>query len=386
MNPQQGNASGSSGFLLAIFAVVAGIMIVWWLLPQWIVYPVFFLRLGELHVIHFFLHYWGELAQMLGFSAPSLDHVDELISSVTEYLASPKTIKYEVFVQLNREVGSVVRYPFIFIMLVLGFYIYRYSPVLHFRTAYNMNSLKKAEVSNWPKITPVSNINLVKQDIRKGPWSMAQTPLEFCQEHDLIFPKRELDYMTWGLNHSTAFRVLSLQLGPQLRSMNSLPIHLKALVVIFMYRVIDKTKESNQFLAQIASSASSGNLNFTGVEEAFSKIKNERAIQWTRARHDYVYSFMATLLEISRSDGVLASAEFLWLKPLDRRMWFMMNSVGRQTATVEIAGAYAHWLAEKKMGRGLKSPMIKEAVKALELAVGEVLYEEEGQSWRSKEA
>ena len=56
---------------------------------------------------------------------------------------------------------------------------------------------------------------------------------------------------------------------------------------------------------------------------------------------------IASLLEMARIDGVLASAEFLWLKPVDRRMWYMLNCVGRQTAVAEIAGLFAHWQAEK---------------------------------------
>ena len=92
---------------------------------------------------------------------------------------------------------------------------------------------------------------------------------------------------------------------------------------------------------------------------------------------------MATMLEIARSDGVLASSEFLWLKPVDRQLWFMLNSVGRQTAVGEIAGGIAHWLAEKKVGRALRTPMIKEAVNSLAAALEDTLCEEESSSWRS---
>jgi len=84
---------------------------------------------------------------------------------------------------------------------------------------------------------------------------------------------------------------------------------------------------------------------------------------------------MATLLELARTDGVLATAEFLWLKPIDRPLWYMLNSVGRQTAFPEIAGVFAHWVAEKRLDRPLKVPMVEEAVKALEMAMKEIKYE-----------
>ncbi len=81
---------------------------------------------------------------------------------------------------------------------------------------------------------------------------------------------------------------------------------------------------------------------------------------------------MASLLEGARQDGVVPSSEFLWLKPTDRRLWYMCNCVGRQTPYAEVAGPFAHWKAEKSMGRGSRAPMIDEAIKALEIAIKEV--------------
>ena len=83
---------------------------------------------------------------------------------------------------------------------------------------------------------------------------------------------------------------------------------------------------------------------------------------------------MASMLEGAREDGVQASADFLWVKPLDRRFWYMMNTVGRQTPYVEVAGPFAHWIAEKEAGRKLLVPMVEEATNALELALKEVVY------------
>ena len=73
-----------------------------------------------------------------------------------------------------------------------------------------------------------------------------------------------------------------------------------------------------------------------------------------------------------RDDGVVPCSEFLWLKPLDRRLWYMLNSIGRQTPFAEVGGPFAHWRAEKEMGRRCLVPMIDEAIKALETAVKEI--------------
>ena len=83
---------------------------------------------------------------------------------------------------------------------------------------------------------------------------------------------------------------------------------------------------------------------------------------------------MASMLEGARNIGVLASAEFIWLKPIDRGLWYMLNSVGRSTAVAEICGAYAHWIAESRNNGPLFAPMVGEAIKGLEIALTELIY------------
>jgi len=120
-----------------------------------------------------------------------------------------------------------------------------------------------------------------------------------------------------------------------------------------------------------------GKPKFTGYRMAMIKYHNTKLVQRVVVRHAYVSTVMATMLELARTDGVLASSEFIWLKPLDRKLWYMLNTVGRLTAVPEISGAYAHWLAEKQLKRPLRVPMIDSAVKAMEAALEDIIYEPE---------
>ena len=90
--------------------------------------------------------------------------------------------------------------------------------------------------------------------------------------------------------------------------------------------------------------------------------------------HALLLPAMASMLEAARDDGVLATAEFLWLKIIDRRMWYMLNCVGRQVAFTEVAAPFGHWKVEKRLRRPLKTPMIEEAITALEIGVAEIIY------------
>ena len=69
---------------------------------------------------------------------------------------------------------------------------------------------------------------------------------------------------------------------------------------------------------------------------------------------------------------MVPSSEFLWLKTVDRRLWYMLNCIGRQTPYAEVGGPFAHWRAEQAMGRRSLVPMIDEAIRALEIAIKEI--------------
>jgi intracellular multiplication protein IcmP len=151
-------------------------------------------------------------------------------------------------------------------------------------------------------------------------------------------------------------------------------MHIQALLAIFIARGCRDRESAEPVLRGISASANAGTLDFAGAQALWRKHINNKMVQRVIQKHAYVYTVMASLLELAREDGVLATAEFLWLKPIDRKLWYMLNSVGRQTAVPEIAGAFAHWLAEKKLEQALKVPMVDEGVKALELALQEIIY------------
>jgi intracellular multiplication protein IcmP len=107
------------------------------------------------------------------------------------------------------------------------------------------------------------------------------------------------------------------------------------------------------------------------------KHESSKLVQEVLSKHAYVLTMMAAMLLLARTDGVQASADFLWLKPIDRRLWYMLNTVGRQTPFVEVAGPFAHWVAEREIGRKLLIPMVEEATNALEGSLKEIIYQSE---------
>lgn len=380
MYPAQQNATDqTSNFFWMLVLVALAILGLWWLKREWVVMPVLYMRYYELIVMQFMMTTWNHIASMLHLPEVATQSVVALQTAIQK--TDPHRMKWGEFALLNDWVGKHVRWVISPILLILAAITFFKFGGRRFTNTYSMQSLRNIEAQNWPQITPILSLDLVKEDIEKGPWAMATLPIDFCKQHQMITPIVKNERNVWQLDKGIAHRVLTSQVGPLWSGPYNMPIHIKALIVIFVARAERDRNLANQLLAQIARSAAGGKLDFSGVEEGIQKYGNNRIVQWLSGRHAYVYTLMASLLEIARTNGVLASAEFLWLKPVDRRLWFMLNSVGRQTAVVEIAGAFSHWKTEKKLGRAMRTPLIDEAVNALEESMYETLRVDKGDSW-----
>lgn len=94
------------------------------------------------------------------------------------------------------------------------------------------------------------------------------------------------------------------------------------------------------------------------VEEIHPKIKE------VLDRHYHEKVVFSVFLEKARNTGVLASCEFIWLKKENRDLWYIMSQTGRTACFCESAGAWAHLLTEKKVGRKIPTPMVHKAIDA----------------------
>ncbi len=378
--PGQQQADHASNFFWLIALLFGTALAFWFFDSKEVVMPVFWFRVHEIEGVRFLVKLWIPVAAFLHLPKPDLQQ----LAAIQQFMqhADPAKVNWQTFAAINADLGQWIRYPIIMIFVGLAALVY-FKGSAPFHTGYTMKTLRVVGQEAWPQITPVLSLDLVKQDIDKGPWAMCQLPLDFCRQHDLLLMKVVNSKKVWTIKQKSTYRLFALQLGPMWQGINYLPIHVKAIVVICMARVTNQRPLAKKILTQIALSAASGKLDFTGVSDDLKTFQDHKILRWLEKRHAYMVTLMASLLEVSRSDGVLASAEFLWLKPVDRRLWFMLNNVGRRTSFVEIAGAFSHWKAEQKIGRALKTPMVKGAVDALEETLQNVLFVEEGERWRT---
>src|SRR3990167_2548166 len=371
----------TSSFFWYVVLLTAAFILIWYFGKEYLVPPIFYVRSAEIYLLDLIFKGWNGVAGLI--------HLPEIKTASLEKIlyymqtSDPRKVTLNQIENISMFVGNYYRYPIMAVFIGLAYVSYFRHRSARFINDYSMKTLRKEEVVSWPEITPVVSLDLVKQNLNEGPWSMAKLPLDFCKEHNLLRTVQKDGGNIWSISHGLAERLFVLQMGPMWDGVERLPLHMKAVLVIFVSRIARDKDVALTLLDQIAKSSVSGRLDFTGVDEFVKRYGNHKVVKWSATRHAYVYTVLATLLEIARVEGVLATSEFIWLKPLDRRLWYVLNSVGRWTPVVEVAGVYAHWIAEKKLRRALNTPVVSEAVIALDKAVSEILYTVEGESWHT---
>lgn len=358
---QQNSDNGMAPVWITILLFIT-VYIIWVTGHQYIVKAVFFINIWQAKLVNVFIH--NEQLQSLIYLMQTID---------------PSAVDWSQLMDTTRAVGDYMRYPVVTLLVIMGFVLYQSNIKLKFRKAHNMSTLRAQEQYNWNAIMPVIKEDLVSQDVNQGIWAMALTPMEFAKKHKLLrkddllldnpVPGME---MTAGIRKSDAKRVFTLQLGPYWDGFERCTPQARALAAVFMARLNRDRDSANKILSTLNQSFVHGKLDYSVANSVIEKYKNSELAQEIFSRHAYTLTVMASLLEGARQDGVVPSSEFLWLKPVDRRLWYLLNCVGRQTPYSEIAGIFAHWKAEKRMGRRSLVPMVDEAIRALEVAVKEV--------------
>lgn len=64
-------------------------------------------------------------------------------------------------------------------------------------------------------------------------------------------------------------------------------------------------------------------------------------------QHAWKNTAMVAITRLARKEaGVFPTANFLWLKLLDRTLWYSLNNAGNAVSSIESAGVHAHYRAE----------------------------------------
>jgi intracellular multiplication protein IcmP len=275
---------------------------------------------------------------------------------------------------MGRIVGIYLHWPLAIIILWIGFYSGFLSPRGKFKTRYNLEGFIKVQAKMWPVIAPIANFKPGEHSARVPgstvpdklpPFAEALSPEEWIAWHRIS--------VTNGIpDREAARRAFGRQLGPRWVGIEGQPPHIRALYAAFALKGVQKREESDDLLSRLSLcwSLERGFRMTSEVSAEIDRLIRDQAVggeaKNITSQHAYRTTAMLGMLKWARwMGGVLASAQFLWLRAADRSLWYPLNNLGRRSFHVEGSGALAHFMAEQNAKKPLLIPRIDTAIVAL---------------------
>jgi intracellular multiplication protein IcmP len=349
---QKGQDNDGMGFAISIGALVGLCFLLFYLFHNEIIRFAFYFKAYELKFIS-------------GFSP----HYYVLLNWVNSIPKNQVTLTDLSFLSLD--IGDALKWPVVAVSLCLMGCAYLFHPDTRFKGDESMESLRKKMDKQFTSIHVVADYDLVTTPVDKGPFAMGLTPIEFAKKHKLLSYNKKKEIQVDSFKSKTLF---TKQLGRLWIDVVDLAPYEQALFVAFcMYSKYEREK-ADAYLSHICASCNketmgSQKLDFGDLDALVAKYKDIPEIQPLLKEHAYVTTIFIALLEQARTSGIVANSSYLWLKVLDRRLWYVLNNVGRKAVFTETGAVHGHYLSEKALGVPLTSPMVDEAVSALEEAI-----------------
>lgn len=243
------------------------------------------------------------------------------------------------------------------------------NPGRSFRRVLTRQTLAKEMSRDFPWTLPVLSLDLVKEPIDEGPWAMALTPLQFARKYSLL-RVRQVDM-------PDAEKLFATQLGRLWTKPERLNPYTRALFACFAAQAMRDSEGADEAMRELVVSISAGQPQFTKAAALFEKYAHAPEIEDICARHAYQSTVLIALFAEGKQTGIFPPNHFLWLKSINRTLWFSLNCVLRRTCFPEVAGIFSHYQAELVAGHPIEVPQIKAAAVALAAAISEIAFEPE---------
>ncbi len=313
--------------------------------------------------------------------------------------ADPAVLSWDTMQKVLRYTGSWIRWPFLLLLVLFGVASIFMGRVSGLVRRFNMESLLKNNAESFPCLRPVvgrGKYLLSPASYDSGLWRIARTPVQFALEHGLLLDEQGKPFTpeqalknglpstalpAWGharLDEGKALVVLTEQLGKRFEGYAGLSPCRRVLAAAFLAYAEGDKKTCLAILDAISTAyreekgkPSCPLLTSHGFVKQLDWKKRKKCLSENcLTRHSaYELPWFMALLYRARQKGVLATSQFLWLRPLDRSLWYALNQCGGRAAWAEGFAAWAHYQAEEKAGIRLAEPHVQPAVASLRQAL-----------------
>lgn len=263
-----------------------------------------------------------------------------------------------------------------FLVLMMLWAVFK-GPTSMYRRSLGLQGLIHEQSKVFKGITPFVNFNPRDLEFRApGSPVPAELPLfseplgpeEWVAFNKIPLPDGKLDF-------TVTEKAFAKQLGPRWKGALKQPDYIQILIAAFCLKAARKRSQADEMLGRLAACwdhqkglrlSSDRSLK----KEAKKVLKNKKLSEsFLKKLNKHAFRTTAILkaLETARSEGgVLAPAQFVWLRGHDRALWYPLNNLGRQAFHMEAIGAMCHYRAEKQVDRPIPRPKVQNAVKSID--------------------
>ena len=369
--PRSGGALGSDDYtVFSLILIVVGLSILGWAL--WQLYHAE-ISAGAMQAAHWQM-------QLIHRFTDRFEIADAQVMR-----ANPNHVTFDRLVRLYRNIGLFFLYPAMALVLALAALCFRRAGSARFTRRFDLEGLMAEQATIFRATAAFVGRRLKLSGVRRGeprPADPALRPSEWIA--------------AWASGEDGAFdeaaarRELARQLGQPWRGCASAAPHVRCMLAAIALHGAQKRNEAIDCLGLLSESLPRDRRDGPAGPEralAFSaeavgiadRVLAEVAIAGpaldAMGRHFFTTpGLMSALCEARLRGGVLAPAQFAFLKLVDRRLWYALHSLGFEvdgpraphpSQRIEAIGARDHWAAERLARRPLAAPEIDRAVEAV---------------------
>lgn len=289
----------------------------------------------------------------------------------------------EVYELNGRTLGAIsvlamapLRMFFVVALALMGVWALIAGPGTQFRRKMGLDGLITAQSKNFSVISPFMKFNPANQPPRAPG---APVPVELPLFAEALGPEEWIAYNQipvpdGQVNEQAAYIVFSRQLGQRWQGPLKLEPYKQILLASFCLKASRKRKDADDMLGRIARCWSAENglqlkRDSKLLKDAQAVLRNKGLSGKTLTKcnqHAFEATALLCGLATAREEGgVLAPAQFVWLRGHDRVLWYPLNNLGRQSYHIEALGAMAHYKAERMTRRPIPKPKVQDAVKTI---------------------
>ncbi|TBW57439.1 hypothetical protein EZI54_07205 [Marinobacter halodurans] len=411
-----GQNTGLEDFIAPFIFLGTIILLLWaiWNFQQTVVIRALFITVGFL----------SKAIQYISFMYP--DHIAGNLSnwSTTLLSADPSQYGADAAIVMADTIFQTVSFFLLPWVVIRIWGLNKPRRIRKYVRRFDLHKLAQANAGFNPSINVVMQEDLLNTPIHKGPWAVNRSPIDYALMNGLVqvsstknigdkiseilgAPKSENARlktikgwserkMSWSakerrrampspwqcqLNKPKTDALLTVQLGGLWKGFESLDRFEKCVAAILVTCIASSPNAARKLALQMGNSwkrldrkkRQRPTLDDTGVDKALKKYGVHPKVKRVLGYHSFKNTVFVGLLNEAGNKGVFTTNEFLWLKPVNRTLFFALNQFGGDRPFAEAAGVWSHYQEEVKAGHGIKIPCVESGTDGIE----ESLYDEE---------